>query len=293
MFSMSPRLARTGIALLAWMVVGSASAAPFTAILDEFWIVKNGSEIFRDSFDDGSLPPSGPDGIATYGVFGAAGMTSESAGKLTMTPSLGDPVLVTTTYADLSTNGTRLLATNPANPNFLGQPSSFTIHGLFDLSSLPEISGQSFGIRATDRAPALGNEGNNVYALFLGVNPMGDRVVALRLIDFLSDTSTVLASISVESLLPGADQIEFMFSKAAGSDLLTAAYTLFDHDTGGFAGGSIGSSLDLRIYDGEAYIRGEFQSTDQIAITVPEPSTLAVLSLGLLALALSRRSKRL
>jgi len=284
---MLPRFARLGVALLSLMVAESTSAAPFTALLDEFWIVKNGNEIFRDSFGDGSLPPSGPDGAATYAVFGAGGITSEGAGRLTMTPSLGDPVLVTTTYADVSTNGTRILATNPNNANFLRQSSSFEIHGLFDLSSLPMISGQSSGIRATDRAPALGNEGNNVYALFLGVNPMGDRVVALRLIDFTTDTSTVLASISIESVLPDADQIEFMFSKAADSDLLTAAYTLFDYETNGFAGGSIGSSLALRIYDGEGYIRGEFQSTDQIA--VPEPSKLVVLSIGLLGLALSLR----
>ena len=38
-----------------------AFAIPFTPQLDEFWIVKDGTEIFRDSFNDGALPPSGPD----------------------------------------------------------------------------------------------------------------------------------------------------------------------------------------------------------------------------------------
>ena len=34
------------------------------------------TQIFRDSFSDGALPPSGPDGASTYGVFGDGGMTA-------------------------------------------------------------------------------------------------------------------------------------------------------------------------------------------------------------------------
>ena len=268
----------------------SVAAAPFTPTIDEFWVVKNGVEIFRDSFADGVLPPSGPDGANTYVVWGQGGMTGETGGKLTMTPSLGDAVLITTTYADVSTSGVRRLATNSANENFLGQDSAFEIHGLYDLGSLPIVAGQSFGIRATDRAPDLGNEGDNVYYLFVGVSPTtGERRLALRLNDFTTNTSTVVASFSIEDLLLGADQIEFILSKAAQTDLLTASYRLFDYDTGTdpIASAFIGSEDELRIYQGEPYIRAQFETTDRIP--VPEPATLPLLGFGLVAVALTRR----
>src|SRR4051812_42232882 len=80
-------------------VAGTAHAVPFQSVIDEFWIVKNGGEIFRDSFSDGLLPTTGPDGASTYSVAGSAGMTSESGGKLTMTPSLGTGSVITNGFA--------------------------------------------------------------------------------------------------------------------------------------------------------------------------------------------------
>lgn len=291
----SRSLVSVGITALMTCSAASVAAAPFAPVLDEFWILKGAAgapltEIFRDSFSDNALPPSGPDGASTYGVFGPSGMTSEALGKLTMTPSLGDPVLITTTFADLSTSGVRQLATSPANPNFLGQASAFEIHGLYDLSSLPTVAGQSFGVRASDRATGIGNEGNNTYNLFVGVSPTtGERRLVLRLNDFTTNTSTVIDSISIESLLPGADQIELILAKAAGSDLLAASYRLFDYDLANslVAAGSIASNSLLRIYDGEQYIRAQFETTDRIPVT--EPATLALLSVGFAGIAFTRR----
>jgi hypothetical protein len=282
---------------LALGALSSAAAATFTPAIDEFWILEGSgeaapAEIFRDSFADGVLPPAGPDGASTYVVHGAAGMTAEAAGKLTMTPSLGEAVLITTTYADVSTGAIRAVATNPANPDFLGRASAFEIHGLYDLTSLPTVAGQSFGIRASDRAPALGNEGNGTYFLFMGVNPdTGERHVTLRINDFTTNTSTVLGSALVEELLPGADQIEFVLAKAAGADTLSASYRLFDHALADplLASGPIAAGKTLRLYDGETYVRAQVETTDRLPI--PEPSTPALLGLGLLGIAGVRRRR--
>lgn len=298
---MSKRHAWCKAATAGMIALGSASAtaADFASVLDEFWIKLGAAgasvvEIFRDTFGDGVLPPSGPDGANTYGVFGANGMTSEADGKLTMTPFLGDPVVLTTTFADLSTSGVRRLATNPANPAFLGQASAFELHALYDLSSLPTIAGQSLGLRASDRVPDLGNEGNNGYQIFLGVSPAnGDRLVVLRKHDFTTDTSVVVDSLSIESLLPNADQIEFIFTKAAGADTLGASFQLFDYQAADplLASGALGANTALTIYDGEPYIRGQFEVTDRVP-AIPEPSTWALLLAGLAVVAWRRRRAR-
>ncbi len=288
-------LAGAGIGLLLSVIGSSAAAAGFAPVIDEFWIVKNSTEIFRDSFVDGVLPPSGPDdGLynpTTYVVGGAGGFASESGGKLTITPMAGDPVVISGTYSEFTTSAVRQLATVPGNPNYLGPSASFEIHGLFDLSALPAKSGQSFGITATDRAMSLGNPGNESYSLFVGFGAEGTAnadkvVVALRKNDYGANLSSVLAAIPIESMLPGADRIELSFSKLAEAAGLTASYTLYGSG-GSSETGSIGAGKLLSLYDGETYVRGGFQSTD--ITPVPEPATFGLFGLGLIGLGVARR----
>jgi len=284
-----------GIGALIASTSGFAFALPFTPIMDEFWIMKNAAgaapaEIFRDSFGDGAVPPSGPDGSTTYFGVGHAAMTSESGGKLTMTPSLGNLVGISGTTAEYSTTASRFLTTNSADSNFLGQDSAFSIHGLFDMSNLPSVNGQSFGIRATDRALAIGNQGDNTYALFVGKSEISsDIVVALRHENFVTNISTRLDSFSIQSLLPTAGQIELVLSKEAGASNLLASYILYDTSGTTLGSGPIGAASTLSIYLGETYIRGGFQSTD--VVSVPEPATLALLGLGFAGMAFARKRK--
>jgi hypothetical protein len=277
------------VALTSMLSVGAVSAVPFQPVLDEFWIVKNGSEIFRDSFSGGGLPPSGPDGATTYSVSGAAGMTSESGGKLTMTPSLGDPVAITTTFADTFTGALRTSSINSTSPNFLGIGSSFSINALYDMSSLPFITGETFQLRATDRATGVGNEGDNTFTLNVGVNASGDVVVTLRLLDFAANTSTAIESFSLEPFLGSADQIHLFFTKAADSDDLSAFFALEDASDNVLTSHQLGASTELDIYNGEDYIRAQIGSTARTPI--PEPASTLLLCLGLAALGWSRRRK--
>jgi hypothetical protein len=279
---------------------GAASAVPFQPVIDEFWVIRNSTENFRDSFSDGVKPPSGPeDGLTssgnTYGVSGAAGFTSESGGKLTMTPELGVPTLISSGLADTFVGARRLRSTNPASSAFLGLGQSFEIHGLFDLSSLPTIAGQAFGIRAHDGITR--GSGVDVFALEVRKSSIsGDIIVSGTELDFVASTVEIVGFEAIESFLTSAVQIELIISKLANSDLLDASFILYD------LGGSAihGATLDninnvtnnpVRIYTDQAFTRPQFMAIDT-NVPISEPVTLAIFGFGLAGLGIMRRRRR-
>lgn len=277
---------------------GAAGATTFQPVLDEFWVLKNGTEIFRDSFEDGVLPPSGPDGPITYSNVpgaGLAGMTSESGGKLTMTPALGAPTLISGAFADTFTGGLRRASTAPANPAFLGQSDSFEIHGLFDLFALPAITGQAFGIRTTDRAGP--GTGNDVAQLFVGVSAMtGEIGVALNELDFIADTRQPVDFVSIQAVLASAAQVELIISKAVDASTIGASYSVLDGSMGVLQSGNLDTinnvtGFPISIYNGEQFTRPQFFSADT-GVQIPEPATLTILAFGLASFGFARRAER-
>jgi hypothetical protein len=304
------------VSAMAVIMGGQAAATPFAPVIDEFWIVKgdNGgtpTETFRDSFNDGNVPLSGPQDGAngnpdTYVGSGLAGFTNESGGKLTMTPSLGETVLIDGYLADTFTGATKLRSTLSGNLNSLELADSFEIHGLFDLSSLPGVSGQSFGIGVTDRAGTNGsaNEGNDTIRLSVAKSSVtGNTIVRFTELDFINDTIEVADIVSIQAFLGTACQIELVLSKAAGTGDMNAYFSLFDS-----GGGLIHTSALLdnvgndngntfAVYNGidgvgtEDYTRAQFFAKDT-SIPVPAPATALVLAAGVAGLGLMRRVKR-
>lgn len=275
----------------------TASAAPFAPVMDEFWIVKNGGEIFRDSFNDGILPVDGPDGPNTYSnsVFsGLGGFTSETGGKLTMTPSLGVPTLITGTTADTFTGGLRLASTNPASPAGLAITDDVEIHGLFDLSNLPTISGQQFGIRFIDRSNVI--NGNDIIQLSVAKSSVtGNIIVRTADLDFDANTADLAGAVSIQSLLPSASQIELVLHKAANSNVVDASYIVYDVSMAIIGSGTVDNindvtGLPLTVYNGENFTRAQFFATDT-GVPLPAPASLAVLALGVAAFGALRRRK--
>lgn len=290
------------VAAAALFVVGvsagsTVSATPFQPVMDEFWIVKNGSQIFRDSFNDGAVPASGPDGATTYSPSpqsGLDGMTSETGGKLTMTPALGAPVLINGYYADTFTGGLRLAGLNPASGAGLAITDSVEIHGLFDLTSLPTIAGQQFGVRLTDRSNT--NEGDDIIQISVVKSPVNGEIgVRFADLDFVADTSETAGFASIESLLPSASQIELVITKAAGTNVVGAYYVLYDAVNAVVGSGVLDNINDvtlnpLTVYNGETFTRAQFFATDS-GVPIDEPAGLAILAFGVVAAGVLRRRR--
>lgn len=105
-------------------ILGSASANTTVFSFDEFYINKNGSEIFRDSFSDGVAPGSGPDdGILgpsnTYTVFGG-GFSEQGTGKLLVDSAAGGLTSNPNGDARLFNRIRRNHSTNPVSSAHLG-----------------------------------------------------------------------------------------------------------------------------------------------------------------------------
>jgi hypothetical protein len=211
-----------------------------------------------------------------------------------MTPSLGSPTLITGSTADTFVGARRLRSTNSGSSAHLGFGDSFEIHGLFDLTSIPTVSGQSFGIRASDRSST--NGASDVAQLQVVKSSIsGDVGVRFADLDFIADTSETAGFFSIESFLATAVQVELIISKAANTDVVDASFILYD------AGSSVllNQTLDninnttlqaVDLYNGEDYTRPQFFATDT-GVNIPEPGTLAVFSLSLLGLGYLRRHK--
>ena len=274
-------IAGVALASLGTLASASAYAQSFTPSIDELWINKNGSEVFRDSFN-GVLPLS----TGTYSY--SPGFTSESGGRLTMTPALGNPTIINPTGTATFTGALLKPGLSSTDPGFIGYPDSFEIHALYDMSSLPPINGASFGIRATDQSPS--SIGNDTVQLAVGKSATtGNIVVSLRDINFSLGTSTPISSRSINSFLASATQVDLMLAKAAGSDMVGASYVLYGSsgilDQWSFA-------AQLKIYEGgETFTRAQFFSTT--INPVPEPETYAMLLAGLGLLGFAARGREL
>ena len=133
----------------------------------------------------------------------------------------------------------RLTGTNPAGATTLAKTADFTVEAKFDLIA-PDDLNEAYGIRLTDRLAGVnvgGTTGNDVVELRVAKNASGGLQVQFRDIDFqqnvVSGTPlglvTTLQNIGfTAAIIQAGEQIVLRLSHAAGSNVITASYDLYD-----------------------------------------------------------------
>ena len=293
-------------AIAAAAVLGATSANATVFSFDEFVINKNGGEIFRDSFNDGVLPPSGPDdGIlgpgGTYFVSGN-GFISENAGgsgRLLVDSALGQLVTNSNGEDRLRNRARRLRSTNPASSAVLDQASSWSVNVILDLATLPINDGDAAGFRIEDFSGSNPNGGDdrllleirrsnasgNLGVLFSGLEFNG---VGIETFDFVQLDPLLLAN-------PDADQIELTLSNAAGSALVTADFSLLDGGLSIYSQllDALGNTSGVlaQVFSDEGFTRAALHTIQRAPEQVSEPGAIALIGAGVVGLGWMRRRR--
>lgn len=271
-----------GLTLLGLLTfVSPVSAAIFT--IDDFEITRvNGNLVFQDTFSDGLPPPSAPNfangNPGSYSVRGVAG--PEAGGKLSLNTALGAPTDAVSRPGENSVIDARLLTNiDPLNMrNGFKVGNDFIVSGLFDLSVLPTVPREGFGIRLSDGG--LSPVSNDIVDIMVRRNAGGALVVDFRRVDVSADFVTIIDSIMLEL---GHQQILLELSKLdAGTKTITASFAYVD---GGVAGSDFVFANTADIFNGENVTRASFRAQTPIPIS----PTLYLSLIGLAGMAWVRR----
>jgi hypothetical protein len=274
-------------ALAALVMFESARA---TAVnVHEFTVSKNGTVLFTDSFDDGNEPPSAPNftggGAASYNVLGSISAGAESGGMLQIDSANG---VLTANAPGVGRQETRVrLITNidPANLTAgLKSDDTLSVSAIFSLTTPTGVLNPQYSVRFTDASASGVHQSAQVQVQ--GITSTGQTFVRFIMQDFDADTLTVLGSVlfappsGVDSILLSIERPDLTNDDFIGS---------FAYVSGGLVGARTYFGTAAQLFQGENFVRAEFNVSDGVFLDVPEPGSLVLLALGFAGLAIRRR----
>ncbi|HEX3703276.1 MAG TPA: hypothetical protein VHU82_08100, partial [Vicinamibacterales bacterium] len=236
---------------------------PFSFAADELSIVKNGSQIYDDTF--AVAPPDSPtilsNGVPTAINYIMTGGTWTDVGGKAIMSSSGVALVPGTTTADitarLNTN------TNPASTLGLKLGATFTASAKFDLTALPK---GAYGITLTDASAT--QQADQVVRLLVQGFANGNTVVELEQAP-LNGAPVILASQTLTAdQLAGNNQIELDLSHVGGATAITGSFELIDQGT--VTGTSTLAPTGTIFTGGITFTRAEldgFVAADSVLIT--------------------------
>lgn len=268
----------------------STSSQATVVSIDSFTVTRNGAAFFSDTFSDGLAPPSAPNFVggaaANYLLLGTIPAGAESGSLLQLDTANG---VQTANSLGQGRQETRVrLATNIEDANLtagLKVDDTLSLTGIFALSIPTGVFNPQYSVRFTDATAGATHQAVQMQMLF----DTAAGVARLRYIiqDFDADTLTVLGSAlmiapaGADGILLGIDRLS-----ASGGDFFGS----FAYVTGGVVGSRTTFGQGAQMFQGENFVRAEFNVSDGFFVPEPSMSALMLCALGVLGF-VSRRRK--
>jgi hypothetical protein len=276
------------------------TAAADTVNLDEFAVVRNGTQIFDDAFERNTTLTGGAGTSvssqttfldtgtgASYFVRGSFSETTASNGQANLNTANGIVVSLPDPFIPLTQVVSAVLQTgiqtSPPGPHVLTPSTTFRVTGLFDLSVPTTVLG-TYDILLTNNEPGSPERALEFRVRELSTGP----ILQLAFLDFANNVFTVVSQVPITPLQLANPQLELVLSHDnTSSDVITASVAFGSGNTlATFNGiptpfGSTNASTDV-FTAARPFVQSGFSIFTPVA--VPAPVSLALLAAGLLGL---------